>query len=271
MFINPDWRILTVGDGDLSFSLSLQQYYQPRLLVASVLDSLDTLTDKYAQHAYHQLTRAGVAVLNSVDVTNPQTWQGIGEQSFDLVVFQFPLIPNFVEKGEFEKQRQIGSNNLLNRRLLHLFLKHAQQYWLDPQGQGLCYISSKDVKPYLEWNLEGSLADGLPVFYQGSMPFEIERFPGYRLRNVDRDKFVKDTQGTTHVWATHSIKDPQLHQTLVANPYADESLFCSMCRKGPFLTELEKANHQQSAKHLKLATLEQEWQGYLVSLSASEF
>jgi hypothetical protein len=33
--------------------------------------------------------------------------------------------------------------------------------------------------------------------YVGKMAFNISEFPGYKIRNVDRDKHVKDTQGFT--------------------------------------------------------------------------
>ena len=47
MYINPKWRILTIGDGDLSFSVSLLKNYQPRALTATVFDSQLSLSTKY--------------------------------------------------------------------------------------------------------------------------------------------------------------------------------------------------------------------------------
>jgi len=38
MYLNPDWTILTVGDGDLSFSNALYRHIKPKKLVASTYD-----------------------------------------------------------------------------------------------------------------------------------------------------------------------------------------------------------------------------------------
>ena len=45
MHINPNWRILTVGDGDLSFSHALLTHYHPKQLTATVFDDLVIYSD----------------------------------------------------------------------------------------------------------------------------------------------------------------------------------------------------------------------------------
>mgnify|MGYP000046988277 CR=1 FL=1 len=47
MYIDPKWRVLTVGDGDLSFSASLLKNYQPQQLTATIYDSKGSLDEKY--------------------------------------------------------------------------------------------------------------------------------------------------------------------------------------------------------------------------------
>lgn len=95
MIINPDWRILTIGDGDLSFSAALWQHHKPHTLCATVLDSRTTLLEKYSDNQLDFLEKNNITVLTDFDVTNSNTWQGISYGQFDLVIFQFPLVPAF--------------------------------------------------------------------------------------------------------------------------------------------------------------------------------
>ena len=41
-------------------------------------------------------------------------------------------------------------------------------YLLDEAGPRICYITSKEVKPYREWNVETSLTRGLEISCLGS-------------------------------------------------------------------------------------------------------
>ena len=122
MFIKPNWRILTLGDGDLSFSASLWNNFKPTQLTATVFDSQPTLKDKYQHHAIEQLkTDSNQQVLFSFDVTNPESWSCLKKHSFDLVIFQFPLVPAFNDPDYFHQMGNI-SVNTLNRLLLRQFL-----------------------------------------------------------------------------------------------------------------------------------------------------
>lgn len=262
MFIKPNWRILTIGDGDLSFSASLWNHFKPTQLTATVFDSQQTLEDKYQHHAIEQLkTDSNQQVLFGFDVTNPDTWNSLKKHSFDLVIFQFPLVPAFDDPEYFHKMGDI-SVNTLNRLLLRKFLIHCAEYFLDPNGQQLCYITSKDVKPYNEWNIENSLNRHLNhIHYLGAMPFNIADFPGYKIRNVDRDKHVKDTQGITYVWSLESAE--HTHKTFDKNELIDKKEllsglmtkshqgeeYCEFCKAGPFISASDRILHEQAKKH----------------------
>lgn len=278
MFIKPNWRILTIGDGDLSFSASLWQAFNPKQLTATVFDSQQTLEDKYQQHAIEQLKKAPQqSLLFSFDVTQPATWGTLKQQQFDLVIFQYPLIPAFEDPLYFHKRGDI-SINTLNRLLLRQYLIHCAEYFLDPQGEQLCYITSKDVKPYSEWNIENSLNQGLKqIPYLGSMPFDITQFPGYKIRNVDRDNHVKDTHGMTYVWGSQAEQtvereDDQTNILIEGAGGRDKALFeilegkshqnegcCEMCKAGPFVSTSDKALHEQTKKHRLMQQYEQQY------------
>ena len=264
MYIEPGWRILTIGDGDLSFSVSLLRHYQPANLIATVFDSEPTLKQKYKTDNIDVLREAGVQVLTEFDVTQPKSWQSLPTQQFDLVIFQFPLCPAL---GNREALEQGLSINTLNRALLRKFLQHAESHFLDKNGAGLAYISSKDVKPYIEWDIERALAEGLALRYQGKQTFEIGRFPGYKIRNVDRDKHVKDTEAFTHVWSLDDWSFAAAPLIPAAEPTGNA---CAICRAGPFTTEQERTGHLASKKHRRLTEFHQQWQSYLATEQAEK-
>lgn len=258
MKLEKQWRILTVGDGDLSFSHALSTQYPPSQLTASIYDSQDTLLSKYEHNAYQALIEKQVPVLCEFDVTDPDSWQRLPKQSFDAVIFQFPLIPAFADFTEFKQQHL--SVNTLNRRLLRLYIYHAHKYVLDPNGPMLCFITSKDVKPYCEWDIESSLMADLDIAYLGQSPFDINQFPGYKIRNVDRDKHVKDTSGISYVW---SNKTTQNELSYLSQPDYLSANHCSFCRAGPFITEKDKIAHTNSKKHKNMSKHHTDWLNYL--------
>ncbi|MFT7410757.1 MAG: 25S rRNA (uracil2634-N3)-methyltransferase [Oleispira sp.] len=266
MFLKPHWRILTIGDGDLSFSASLWKAFSPKQLTATVLDSQQTLENKYQHHAIEQLNSSlDQQVLFNFDITQPASWPNswstLNHQKFDLVIFQFPLVPSFADSNHFHKMADI-SINTLNRLLLRKYLIHCHEYFLDPNGEQLCYITSKDVKPYCEWNIENSLNENLDhIKYLGSMNFDIGKFSGYRIRNVDRDKHVKNTRGVTYVWSPKNDAldhDSALLESLEGKSHQGRR-YCNMCKAGPFMSEGDKKLHEQTKKHRLMQRYEEQY------------
>jgi len=264
MHINPAWRILTIGDGDLSFSHSLLKNYQPKALTATIFDDYDLLTAKYGAENFQQLQDLGCELLTSFDVTNKQTWGQLKKQKFDAVIFQFPLLPAFNSAADFKQQCGNESDNVnknvsvntLHRRLLRNYLLHCFNEFLDNSGAQLAFITSKDVKPYRQWNIEQTLTLNTNINYLGYIPFDSEKFPGYKIRNVDRDKHVKDTQGISHVFSRKI--STELDSKVTMPKYLTEH-YCGACRVGPFHTEQDKVNHMSSKRHQQMEIFEQQW------------
>jgi hypothetical protein len=286
MYINPNWRILTIGDGDLSFSASLMKNYQPRTLTATILDELSTLVTKYGDDNHYQaLVMAGCQVITGFDVTEETSWKNLVLNQFDLVIFQFPLIPAFTSEQEFSNQCNNVSINTLNRRLLRKYLQHSFRYFLDEAGEQLAYISSKEVKPYSQWNIETSLVMRTDLAYLGKAKFDIDDFPGYKIRNVDRDKHVKDTLGFTYIYTNNDIaeaKESQLEQhfassvdnklllkdknvKVLSNDEQQSHHLCHVCHTGIFTNEADKQFHFSSKKHQQMARYDKQWRDYLAS------
>ncbi|MBD1583023.1 Rossmann-like fold-containing protein [Pseudoalteromonas sp. S16_S37] len=264
MILEKHWRVLTVGDGDLSFSHALHSLIPCGQVTASTYDSEQTIRDKYQYHVLELLAKANIPYVDEFDVTDSNAWQRLAPQKYDLVIFQFPLIPAFSSHKEFQASEL--SVNTLNRALLRQFLDNAHHFALDPNGPMLCYITSKDVKPYCEWDLEGALTDNSTVQYLGQQPFNIAQFPGYKIRNVDRDKHVKDTSGITYVFSAKP------NQALVKHLHVPLYLgdnHCSICRAGPFFSETDMQAHLDSKKHKAMQKHQQAWLNYLANYQSN--
>lgn len=259
MHLSQQWRILTIGDGDLSFSLAIAKQFNPARLTATVLDSESTLRDKYALHAIDELTALGCDVLFNVDITDHETFSSRLSQEYDIVIFQFPLVPNAGPNKPGRSYNHSDDSNLQNRLLLASTLENSFKLLLDPKGSQLCFITSKDVKPYCDWNIEG-LADHLGIPYLGSMPFNQQGFKGYRLRNVDRDKQVKSTSAITYVWGKSLQPEICTHLT---RPPAISDTYCSLCGVGPFMTDRDRQAHLNSRQHTRREGYQTRWEAFL--------
>ena len=260
MKLEPHWRVLTIGDGDLSFSESLITHKGVTQLTASVLDSEQVLTNKYEANSTHSLS--GINVLYEFDVTKPESWPAAFnkvKQSFDVVIFQFPLVPSDITST---LHQQGVDANIANRWLLRQFLLNCQTYFWSATGARLAYISSKDVKPYIHWDIEHSLTVNSTLEYLGKTPFNSDDFPGYRIRNVDRDKKVKGTLGHTYVYSDMPEKHHELALIQLPN---ENSLYCSLCKQGPFLCENDVQAHQQGKRHQQLEKYDRNWQQFLLA------
>lgn len=285
MIIQKHWNILTVGDGDLSFSRALLHHISAEQLTATVFDSRAVLNEKYADEHALALEQAGSQVIFDFDVTRPDSWPQDSDvlplQSFDLVIFQFPLVPAFSSHDDFLNQCDGISVNTVNRRLLRLFLIHCEQYFLAEQGAQLCYITSKDVKPYCEWNIEYAICQQTKLHYLGSLDFNLDHFPGYRIRNVNRDKFVRDRVSTTFIWSPNkeavltlpsgeiaTLQQPDFYQPGLHQTVAEE--YCQLCKAGPFTTVQQREGHLLSRKHKLMMLYEQQWQALLANEGCRE-
>ncbi len=259
MTILPHWRILTIGDGDLTFSASLAIHHKVKHLHSSILDTETLLAEKYPQNGIEALLQRGIPIHFGLDITQPEQFPIALKQNFDLVIFQFPLIPNFSTESHYLQHAELG-NNVLNRGLLRQFLLHSFRYFLDPLGRSLAYITSKDVKPYCHWNIEGLVDDANDILFLGSSPFCERDFPDYQVRNVDRDKVIKSTNGTTYVWGRDANARLGLALDMSAKHRAGH---CALCGKGPFGSDQERLAHEQSRTHQKLLGFELDWQNAL--------
>lgn len=272
MHLQPHWKVITIGDGDLSFSLSISRRFPDLTLCATVLDSEQQLRSKYELNAIDALVAAGHQVAFNADITKPLSFTDKLQYTFDVAIFQFPLVPNAGPRKPGQSWHQSDDGNLQNRKLLQKFLHHSGEYLLSKDGARLCYITSKDVKPYCDWNIEGlaAVADKKTevMHYLGKMPFHPGEFPDYRVRNVDRDKQVKSTAAFTYVWSGYaSLRQQQMLPTPLSEklepPKPAHSRYCLLCDIGPIENEQDWLNHLNSRQHKRREGYQNRWEEYL--------
>ena len=258
MYLKPNWRVLTIGDGDLTFSYSQKKYHPLQSITASVLDDKYTLSEKYLKNGIAGLESFKSEIIYQLDVTNKQTWPLKLSGQIDLVIFQFPLVPAAKNYTEYQQ----GMNqNLVNRHLLYRYLRACFTTILDPNGARLAYITSKEVKPYSHWQIETDLTRDSEITYIGKQSFIYADFPEYQIRNVDRDKQVKDTKGFIYAYSDKK-ENNEIAASFTGFKYSQEN-HCPLCRVGPFTSEENRERHLLSRKHQKLAGYQIDWFEFL--------
>lgn len=88
-------RILLVGEGDFSFSLSLATHFgSARNMVATSLDSQDKIYSKYSNAIANvrELEERGCLVLYGVDAKTMSQHFFLSTQRFDRIVYNFPHV-----------------------------------------------------------------------------------------------------------------------------------------------------------------------------------
>ncbi|KAL6332777.1 hypothetical protein AAG906_015039 [Vitis piasezkii] len=165
-------RILLVGEGDFSFSLSLAKAFgSGHNMVATSLDTQESLARKYSNgiENVRQLEARSCLVLHGVDATQMSQHFFLRTQRFDRIIYNFPHV-GFLYKEDSYCQIQ------LNKRLVKGFLKNAKTLLKEETGE--IHISHKNGDPYNKWDLVRK-AEKNDLVLQDSVPFCKDDYPGY--------------------------------------------------------------------------------------------
>lgn len=145
-------KILIVGDGDLSFALSIatylqQQYGSARKLIATTHESYDSVCTTYTDGLKHitTLQSLGAKVYHEVDATNLSAFHVIDDQTFDYILWNFPCIR--VEKGADGQVSELDQNI----QLLQRFFQNAHHYLVDKVGE--VHVAHKTIEPFSWWKI----------------------------------------------------------------------------------------------------------------------
>eukprot|EP01125_Pyxidicula_operculata_P006367 TRINITY_DN2212_c0_g1_i1.p1 TRINITY_DN2212_c0_g1~~TRINITY_DN2212_c0_g1_i1.p1 ORF type:complete len:284 (-),score=40.44 TRINITY_DN2212_c0_g1_i1:65-916(-) len=261
---NNTQKILIVGDGNFSFSLSVgSELNLGANLVATSYDSEDVLFSKYpeAKDNLDYLKGLGVIVLHDVDATDLESTlklpnrDGASSIDFDRIVFQFPL----VQPNSSREDHNGDSNDVIrNRRLIHMFLDSASKFL---KSDGEIHVTSKELSQYAWWEIHRMAIGTNDIYYDSKFDFDCLSFPKYQVRNI-RQKKQFPTQGSkTFVFKKINQKNDNFDTDQHTHTPHQQRRFlvsCAAC-KIP-MTSLESFDsHIVTKSHIAKSKIEEYW------------
>ncbi|CAJ2658142.1 uncharacterized protein At4g26485-like isoform X1 [Trifolium pratense] len=166
-------KILFVGEGDFSFSLSLAKVFgSAHNLVATSLDSQEKIEKKYSNGISNarELEERGCIVLYDVDVKVMSQHFFLKTQRFDRIVYNFPHVGFLYPENSYCQIQ-------LNKKLLKGFMTNAKAL-IKKDGGGEIHVTHKEGDPYNKWDLVRK-AEKRGLFLHQSVPFFKDDYPGY--------------------------------------------------------------------------------------------
>ncbi|DAZ94906.1 TPA: hypothetical protein N0F65_003076 [Lagenidium giganteum] len=175
-------RVLTVGDGNFSFSLAIAKALAEDEnwngeLVATSHESRESVVETYPDGESILTELAAmvprVRVLHGVDATNAEQMHALGD--FDRVVWNFPCVR--VPRGEDGQNKEMERN----KELLRGFFACVKPMVTARRGQ--VHVTHKTKPPFGQWGLEG-LAAAHALRHVRSVIFDRYLYPGYSNKKV---------------------------------------------------------------------------------------
>ncbi|CAI5703052.1 hypothetical protein KXD40_003967 [Peronospora effusa] len=171
-------RILTVGDGNFSYSLALARALRPETgvqLVTTSHESRTTVLETYpdSEKILGELNAmTNVTVQHEVDATNAEQMKALGQ--FDRVIWNFPCVR--APRGKDGQNEEME----MNKKLLHDFFSHVDQI-LTPIGE--VHVTHKTKAPFGQWGIE-NIAKINKLCHKQSVVFDRCLYPGYTNKKV---------------------------------------------------------------------------------------
>ncbi|RLN53081.1 hypothetical protein BBJ29_002051 [Phytophthora kernoviae] len=194
--------ILTVGDGNFSFSLALARALGPDSGVTFVTTSheskqsvLETYPD--GEKILAELNAMpNVTVLHEVDATDAKQMKALG--AFDRVLWNFPCVR--APRGEDGQNKEMEAN----KKLLHDFFAIVAQVLTEA---GEVHVTHKTKAPFGQWGIE-NIATTNKLRHKQSVIFDRCLYHGYSNKKVlDKRSFpIWDSQ--TFIFVPESRTQP---------------------------------------------------------------
>lgn len=179
-------RTLLIGEGNLSFSLSLARMSRitPSRLTATTFETERELTPE-AQANARSLRALGATVLYGVDATD--LGSAFGSMLFDAIVFQFPHV------GSRDPVEGRNPNFILVRDFLR---STASQL-----GRGGSVLISAVDSPHYEGAFQfEDAAEDAGFMPPESHPFDPDTFPGYEHTMTHQDGSALENHNAFRTW-----------------------------------------------------------------------
>jgi 25S rRNA (uracil2634-N3)-methyltransferase len=206
-----DMAIMTVGDGDFTFSLAIARLLNGKThsdsLVATSYESKASLIQVYPgiKQTISELESLGATVCFQVDATRlketlPETIKGSNTFQFDRIVWNFPC--SAVEKGQDGQNEEMENN----KTLVKDFVANSR-HLLKAQGQ--IHLNHKTKPPFNQWNIEevaveslqdDNNKDGANVYYLGRVVLDRFLYPPYVPRKALHHKSFPAHDACTYIF-----------------------------------------------------------------------
>ncbi|KAJ3140082.1 hypothetical protein HK101_003563 [Irineochytrium annulatum] len=167
--------ILLVGEGNFSFARSLIEQVGGNPLVATSLDTLTVLEEKYSDAADNVAAIESLegTVHYGVDATRLGGYRALRRAGgYDKICFNFP----HCGKGMKDRDRNVRAN----QELLGGFLKSAVGML---RGKGEIMVTLRSGEPYDSWQLR-TIAKACGLAIKTTIPFLPEMYPNYTHRRT---------------------------------------------------------------------------------------
>ena len=204
-----------------------------------------------------ELERMGATVVFDIDATAMAAGLASGGP-FDTVVFNFPLVPRLHDAAAFRKDPCPVTRN---RRMLQLFLLNVAPYVR--RGTGEVHITSKDVMPYVEWQIPQLMdrvpAERAPMAFARECAFDPAPYAalGYESRKPDNVHHDRVEEFAFTNCKTYVFMLPTACTT--SWPVTDPQLKCAVC--GITLTgAATMGEHIEGKRHRRRAKVESKWE-----------
>ena len=188
-------RILTIGDGDLSFTLNLAKHIPKCRVVGTTYLSKTEFKSVYSD-AENMLNSASMLsnlrIIHSVDATQlgkkKSPLAHSSETSYHKIVWHFPCIApqnNNAKINSLESKRD-GQNEEMNKNKNLLLKFFSRCHHVGVPG-GEIHIVHKTKASYSHWNII-ELAEKSGLLFRSCVIFDKTLYPGYRNRKARSGK-----------------------------------------------------------------------------------
>lgn len=160
--------ILTVGDGDFSFSLSIAEHFHKTnrnmTMVVTSHESFTSVTTTYPNciETLRRLKQLGAKVLHEVDATSLSATAALNNMTFDIILWNFPCVR--IEAGADGQVCELD----FNKELLRKFFDNCHPYM---KKKGEVHVTHKTIEPFSWWGIS-SLAEENGMSEEGRIVFD---------------------------------------------------------------------------------------------------
>ena len=181
--------ILTCGDGDFTFSLSLSNdaSFKTRTeetgfcMTATSHETRESVLKTYGDptdRTLRILEENGAKVIHGVDATDLESVIELREKKFDKIIWNFPCVGQGLSAGADGQSSEMEEN----KQLIMNFFRSASNF-LNTNGE--IHIAHKTIEPFCWWNIHKLGQDsGIGFDCVGSLIFDRMLFPGYVNRKA---------------------------------------------------------------------------------------